>query len=65
MVLILCSYNGFHSEDEVTEDEKNDYYLNHCCDPNVWYKGKDVIAARRFITKGSELFYDYANILFK
>lgn len=53
-------YNGYHSDTDCTEEQKLDWHLNHSCDPNVWYIDKDLIEARRDISKGEELFYDYA-----
>jgi len=36
------------------------FFMNHCCDPNVWFVKENLIVARRFIHKGEELCYDYA-----
>ncbi|KAL6051167.1 histone-lysine N-methyltransferase ATXR7 isoform X1 [Balamuthia mandrillaris] len=53
-------YSGYHSDTEMTERQKEEWYCNHSCDPNVWFLDKDVIAARRHISAGEELYYDYA-----
>lgn len=35
-------------------------YLNHSCDPNLWWKDDATLVARREILPGQELTYDYA-----
>jgi len=35
--------------------------INHCCDPNAWVEGLDLIARRR-IPKGTEINMDYATM---
>eukprot|EP01087_Luapelamoeba_hula_P008221 TRINITY_DN2044_c0_g1_i4.p1 TRINITY_DN2044_c0_g1~~TRINITY_DN2044_c0_g1_i4.p1 ORF type:complete len:114 (-),score=24.57 TRINITY_DN2044_c0_g1_i4:92-433(-) len=45
---------------EVTDRQRGEWNCNHSCEPNVWFIGQDVIAARRDIKKGEELYYDYA-----
>lgn len=35
-------------------------YMNHSCDPNVWFVGDDTMVAMRDIAAGEEITYDYA-----
>ncbi len=49
-------YYGF--KDEPMTDDGG--YMNHSCDPNVWFESDDVIVARRHISPGEEILYDYA-----
>ncbi len=35
-------------------------YMNHGCDPNVWFESDDEIVARRAVAAGEEILYDYA-----
>jgi uncharacterized protein len=35
-------------------------FMNHSCDPNLWWKGDESLIAKRDITKGEELTYDYS-----
>ncbi len=44
---------------------KNDasFFMNHSCDPNCWYDGKNRIVSRRVISPGEELTIDYAMIM--
>lgn len=35
-------------------------YMNHSCDPNVWFAGDDAMAAMRNIAAGEEITYDNA-----
>ncbi len=37
-----------------------DPFLNHSCDPNLWFTGGWPLAARRDIATGEELTFDYA-----
>lgn len=37
-----------------------DPFLNHSCDPNLWFTGGWPLAARRDIAAGEELTFDYA-----
>lgn len=53
-------YSGYHSDTDMTEQQKYEWHCNHSCEPNVWFEDKDVIVAMRDIAKGEELFYDYA-----
>jgi hypothetical protein len=62
----------YHERDNIyrgamINQEDNDYsvYLNHSCDPNVWYAWRDdlgfeVMEALRDITAGEEITIDYA-----
>ncbi len=38
-----------------------DRYMNHSCDPNIWWAGEHTLAARRDIQPGEEITYDYAS----
>jgi hypothetical protein len=35
-------------------------FVNHTCDGNAWYEGKDRLVALRDIKKDAEIAYDYA-----
>jgi len=51
-----CLY-GPKSLDKVDEDDSN--FLNHSCEPNLWFDGPLRHVAMRDIAAGEELFYDY------
>jgi len=36
------------------------FFINHCCDPNVWLLKENCFVTRRYVRKGEELTYDYA-----
>ncbi|AJR15682.1 SET family protein [Leptospira interrogans serovar Linhai str. 56609] len=38
-------------------------FMNHSCDPNMWYDQDDNIVAKRDIRAGEELTIDYANFI--
>lgn len=44
------------------EDLENDasHFMNHSCDPTVWFIGDKLLEARRDIQPGEEITYDYA-----
>jgi len=44
------------------EDLENDasHYMNHSCDPSLWFIGDSLLEARRDIQPGEEITYDYA-----
>ncbi len=48
--------SGQLSMEEVLKDDA--FFMNHSCDPNVWYEG-DCLVARRDIAPGEEITYDY------
>lgn len=48
--------SGQLSMEEVLKDDA--FFMNHSCDPNVWYQG-DSLVARRDIEPGEEITYDY------
>ncbi len=48
--------SGQLSMEEVLKDDA--FFMNHSCDPNVWYEG-DSLVARRNIASGEEITYDY------
>jgi len=37
------------------------YFLNHSCDPTTWFQGEEVLIARRDISVGEELTFDYGS----
>lgn len=41
-------------------EDDSDPYINHSCDPNLWFEGGWPLVARRDIEKGEELTFDYA-----
>lgn len=43
-----------------SEHHEQDAYLNHSCDPNLWFTNGWPLTARRDITIGEELTFDYA-----
>ena len=43
-----------------TVTDTEDPYLNHSCDPNLWFAGGWPLVARRDIAAGEELTFDYA-----
>ncbi|MCA9388421.1 SET domain-containing protein-lysine N-methyltransferase [Candidatus Berkelbacteria bacterium] len=42
-----------------SDSDDTDPYLNHSCDPNLWFDGWSLVA-RRNIVAGEELTFDYA-----
>ena len=46
--------------DSISEEEAAEYFVNHSCDGNCWYRGDDLLVAMRDIEEGEELVYDYA-----
>ena len=36
------------------------YFINHSCDPSLWFHDAFTLAARRVVTEGDELTLDYA-----
>lgn len=48
--------SGQLSMEEVLKDDA--FFMNHSCDPNVWYEG-DCLVARRDIAPEEEITYDY------
>ncbi|MFK5968542.1 MAG: SET domain-containing protein-lysine N-methyltransferase [Candidatus Marithrix sp.] len=41
------------------EDQSRE--MNHSCDPNTWWSGSDSLIARRNISAGEEVTYDYSS----
>lgn len=39
----------------------NSQYMNHSCDPSLWWLDDDTLIARRNIEKGDEITYDYSS----
>jgi hypothetical protein len=48
--------SGQIAMEEVLKDDA--FFMNHSCDPNVWYEA-DSLVARRDIAAGEEITYDY------
>ena len=44
----------------ISQEEANEYFVNHSCDGNCWYEGDDLLVAMKDIDEGEELVYDYA-----
>ncbi len=45
-----------------SDDDKEDAFLNHSCDPNLWFTNGWPLTARRDILAGEELTFDYATV---
>ncbi len=48
--------SGHLTMEDIMKDEA--FFMNHSCDPTVWYEGEDLVA-RRDIAPGDEITYDY------
>lgn len=48
------------SETHVVNEQGDERFMNHSCDPNTWWVDDDTMIARRDIQPGEELTYDYA-----
>lgn len=48
------------SETLVVFEDEPERFMNHSCDPNVWWGDDNTMIARRDIAVGEELTYDYA-----
>ena len=46
--------------DPVGVGDTPDYFVNHCCNPNLWLDDAHMLTARRDIAAGEELTLDYA-----
>ena len=51
----------YQAGDKFILAEDDGQYMNHCCDPNCWWRGDDELVARRDILPGEEVTYDYAS----
>jgi hypothetical protein len=49
-------FAGPRAPDEVVDSD----HMNHSCDPNAWWDGQRAITARRAITVGEQVTFDYA-----
>ncbi|GAB4321035.1 MAG: SET domain-containing protein-lysine N-methyltransferase [Phototrophicales bacterium] len=47
-------------EDLIVNEQGDEKYMNHSCDPNTWWADDDTMIARRDIQPGEEITYDYA-----
>ncbi len=49
------------SETHLVNEQGDERFMNHSCDPNTWWGGdNDTMIARRDIQPGEEITYDYA-----
>lgn len=56
--LLLHAYQC--SDTHLVQEEGDERYMNHSCDPNTWWADDDTMVARRDIYAGVEITYDYA-----
>ncbi|MBE2220244.1 MAG: SET domain-containing protein-lysine N-methyltransferase [Anaerolineae bacterium] len=56
----LMHYAYQCSATQVVNEQGDERYMNHSCDPNTWWADNDTMIARRDIQPGEELTYDYA-----
>lgn len=56
----LLTYAYQCSETHVVNEQGDERFMNHACDPNTWWADDDTMIARRDIQPGEELTYDYA-----
>jgi len=55
------TYVGPYENEDVSS--QIDYFINHCCDPNVWMINDEDVAARRDIKAGEQVTIDYATFI--
>ena len=55
------TYVGPYENEDVST--QIDYFINHCCDPNVWMINDEDVAARRDIKAGEQVTIDYATFI--
>lgn len=56
----LLFYGYQCSETHIVNEQGDEKYMNHSCDPNTWWGDDNTMIARRDIHPGEELTYDYA-----
>ncbi|GAB4524702.1 MAG: hypothetical protein OHK0046_39780 [Anaerolineae bacterium] len=56
----LLHYGYQCSETHIVEEQGDERYMNHSCDPNTWWADDNTMVARRDIAPGEEITYDYA-----
>jgi len=56
----LLHYAYQCSETHVVNEQGDERFMNHSCDPNTWWADDDTMVARRDIQPGEEITYDYA-----
>lgn len=56
----LLHYAYECSATHVVNEQGDERYMNHSCDPNTWWSDNDTMVARRDIQPGEEVTYDYA-----
>ena len=56
----LMHYAYQCSKTHVVNEQGDERYMNHSCDPNTWWTDNDTMVARRDIQPGEEITYDYA-----
>ena len=50
----------FQYKDRYVLNYDDTRYMNHSCDPNTWWASDSRLVARRGISRGEEITYDYA-----
>lgn len=55
------SYVGPYENEDISD--QFDYFVNHCCDPNVWMINDGDVAARNAIKAGEQITIDYATFV--
>lgn len=56
----LMHYAYQCSATQVVNEQGDERYMNHSCDPTTWWADNDTMIARRDIQAGEEITYDYA-----
>lgn len=56
----LLHYAYQCSETLLVFEDEPERFMNHSCDPNTWWADDETMIARRDISAGEELTYDYA-----
>ncbi len=56
----LLHYAYQCSATHLVNEQGDERFMNHACDPNTWWADNDTMIARRNIQPGEELTYDYA-----
>ncbi len=56
----LLHYGYEVSETHIVQEQGDERFMNHSCDPNTWWLDDETMIARRDIQPGEEITYDYA-----
>lgn len=56
----LLHYGYQCNSTQIVNEQGNEKYMNHSCDPNTWWLDDETMIARRDIKEGEEVTYDYA-----